>query len=327
MAFYESLHEALSRYAAGVHEAAPPAGADAVRRVAVALGSIPTSYLEFLRAFDGARLFLESVILYGAAELRPGPAGQVYVGEVEHGSLCMDEAGVLRLVDEDAPDPLVAGSTLERWLDATVAREGLLIDRSGEFRDVFDEEGELTPAVRRKRAAAGKRRDPGAALPLLEEAELLLEEGQGAEAQAALEAALSLDPVAGPCLELLAALHRDAGRDAEAEALFVRAAMATPHPPLRASRLLDAALLSRERRGEHAAAAWRADPDHGLSLLGEARAALAAGDGAEADGLMRRLGPLMDALSAAPAATATRARTEHEALVGQLRIRQALRVV
>jgi tetratricopeptide (TPR) repeat protein len=239
MLFFESLRTAAGRYSAGVHalgDPTPPTTlAAAEARLATAL---PPSYRELLRSFNGISLFHESYVLFPIEEVqRGGPQQQhLRLGETPEGTLFMacGSAGRLLLVDEAAPDPIVAGSSLERWLDATVAREGLLVDREGEFRDVFTDDGLKLP-IRRKRVQLGRRHDPQAALYFLEEAELKLEEAQPTAAVAALQAAVACDPDAGPAWELLATLYLDA-EDRSAAAAAQQAALATWHEPLREAR-------------------------------------------------------------------------------------------
>src|SRR5207247_5870588 len=119
------------------------------------------------------------------------------------------------------------GSTLERFLAAVMAREGLLVDREGEFKDVFDDEG-IAERVRARQTALALKIDPEAAAWHLEAAERAFDDGDDAAAEAALARAVALDDGAGDAWTLLAALQRRAGRLDAAEASFARAAAATP---------------------------------------------------------------------------------------------------
>lgn len=322
---YEPLRLALRKYAEGVHLVGPPVMEETLRAAAERLGRpLPAAYEDFLRSFDGAAFFNELVVLHGAGDLALCGVGEghVRIGETPEGALWMDGAGVIRLVDEEMPDPIIAGTDLDRYLAALFAREGLIHDREGEFRDVVDEEGELLPQVRRKRVQAGQKHDPLAALYLLEEAELLLEEQQAERAVERLERAAALDPQAGPAWELLSALHREAGRGKQAEAAALSAAAATPDPFLRASRLLDAAQSAQDKdQADHAAAARQADPQHAATLLKQAREALSQGDRAEAERLWARIGLLGTSGLADPL------RDEVAAFNREMRTRESLRVV
>lgn len=320
MSFYDPLRQALSAYPAGVHAARDPATPAALQRAEARLGrTLPADLRDLLRSWNGMTLFQESIVLFGTEELAQtgGPAAPVRVGHVPEGALWMDAAGTLRLVDEAAPDPIVCGSTLPLWAAATLSREALVFDRHGEFRDVFDDEGALLEAVRRKRVRAGRRHDPQAALYLLEEAELLLAGQRPGAAAELLAQAVALDPQAGPAWELLAALHREAGRGPEAEQAALQAAAATRDPWLAASRFLDAAEAvppESSRQRAHADAARQADPEHGAALLAEARERLAHGERTEAESLCRRLRLLADAGTEAGLAELERALRQRAAL-------------
>lgn len=241
MAFFESLRTAVGRYAGGVHELAPPADVRTLTATEKQLGvMLPDSHREFLRSFDGVWLFHESMRLAAASELVPVIGGDgatwLRIGETPDGALLMrPEGGGIYLVDEESPDPLLAGSSTECWLDATLAREGLLVDREGEYRDVFTEEG-LSLPVRRKRMQLGRRHDPKAALYLFEQAELDAETGDIDAALAALRLCVKLDAQAGPAWELLATLCLDSGAREEGEAAAAKAAESAWHPPLRSAR-------------------------------------------------------------------------------------------
>lgn len=328
MPFYESLRTALARSAAFVHTAAAPATPAALTAAEKRLSRpLPADYADFLRSFDGVALFNEAQVLHPVAEVQPvGPQGRfLHIGDTAEGALWLDAAGRLRLVDPAAPDPIVCGSQIERWLEATLQREALVVDREGEFRDVFDEDGEaLRPEVRRKRALAGAKRDPDAASYLLEQAELLCEDADLDGARGLLQKAVALDAEAGPAWELLGALLQKLGQRPAAEHAALQAAAATWDPFLRASRLLDAAQLSAERTAQHAAAAAAADPAHGQRLCEQAQELLGQGGRhyEEAQRLAERLQLL---LSHDPAVASTRDQLLQ--LQRELRTRGALRVL
>lgn len=335
MAFFEALRAAASRYAAGVHFLGRPADARAMQALAERAGwPLPSTYRDFLRSFDGVALFLEAQTLLPCDEIQPVPGvpqGRAYlhIGDCSDGALWLDPAGKISLADESAPDPIVVGSHIEAYLESTLAREALVVDRQGEFREVFVGDDELDPTVRKKRAKLGQRHDPGAALPLLELAELAYEEGDAESAQAALQQAVQLDPLAGPAWGLLAALYHAAGQLTGAEHAALQAASGTWHGPLQASRLLQAARACPMRATQHAREAWRADPQLAERLLGEAQAALDAAEVAEARHLVDQLQLL---LAAAPvegteAAQLGQAQQKLDALAKQVRTRSALHVV
>ncbi len=332
MAFHDPLRQALHNYPIGVHSPGAPASAADLSVPAQRLGApLPQDYADFLRSWNGVSLFQDLILVFSTSDpdlTSPAP-GRLRIGQTPDGALWMDAAGVVRLVDEAGPDPLVSGTTLSRWFAATLAREALLLDRQGEFREVFDEEGALLGPVRKRRVQAGRKHDPGASLYLVEEAEMLLEGHQFPQAQALLLQAVEVDPGAGAALELLAALYRDAGKQAEAETASLRAAAASVAPALRGSRLLDAAQAGPpERAAKHAAAAWAADPGHALLLINQAQELLSEGDRDEAAHLQERLLLLLSHVPAGePAADIGHLREQAGELERDLRTREALRVV
>lgn len=241
MAFFESLRTAVGRFAAGVHELSAPADertlSAAEKRLSVRL---PSGLREFYASFDGALLFHETLRIVPAADLAIVRGGDdspcLRIGDTQDGALIMrPNSDAIYLVDDESPDPILCGSSIEAWLDATLAREGLLVDREGEFRDVFTEDG-LSLTVRRKRVQLGRRHDPQAALYVLEQAEIDAEAGEIDTALATLRLAVSLDPQAGAAWEMLATLYLDRGEREAGEEAALRAADSAWHPPLKAAR-------------------------------------------------------------------------------------------
>lgn len=335
MAFFEALRAAASRYAAGVHFLGSPASARSLQALAGRLPwPLPTAYRDFLSSFDGVTLFLEAQILFPCAEIRvvegvPEGRSYLHIGDTADGALWLDRDGRISLADDSAPDPIVVGSQIEAFLEATLAREALIVDRDGEFREVFIGDDELELGVRKKRAKAGQRHDPGAAQALLEQAEIAYEEGDVEAAQAALKQAVILDPMAGPAWGLLAALYQAAGQPAGAEHAALQAAAATWHGPLRASRLLQAARACPSRASEHARAAWQADAQLAERLLVEGQAALDDAELTEARHIVDQLQLLLAAASELATDTALVSQAQHRlaALEKQVRTRGALHVI
>jgi tetratricopeptide (TPR) repeat protein len=289
--FWEKLRTELGRYADGVHEVGP---------AAKKLPDVPEGLRELYRSFDGLRLFTESFVIVPAAEVRAS-GGRFRVGEALGVPLEMDAEG--RLYEVGDGDTILVGSTLSRWLDATLAREKLVVDREGEYKEVFGDGGELNDDIRLRRARAGLKADPFASAWHLEAAELAFEAGGEAEARSELERAVELDPRAGAAWVLLGGLHERALEPHEAAQAYARAAAASPEAERRAERFAEAARVtgSPELRvrwagesraaDEGAAARWRADaearladdPDGALRL-----AQLAEAVGADAADLVKR---------------------------------------
>lgn len=291
MSFFESVRLALARHPVGVHSLNQAATAAELVSAEQRVGIFPSDdYREFLSTWNGGSMFHESLTLCPATALVRRSPDRLLIGECSDGLLFLDGQGRVRVMDEEEPDPLTVGSDFATWLDVVMAREALLIDRDGEFRDVFDEEdGVLKLEVRRKRAQLGRKRDRGAALYSLELAELALEDGDDEQAKLLLTESVERDPQTGPAWELLAALYRQAGELELAHDAYLRAASATPSETLRAMRLLEAAQLQPIHAPALVEAAAMADPDLASRLLTQARERLAAHDVEEARQIQNKL--------------------------------------
>jgi tetratricopeptide (TPR) repeat protein len=303
--FFDRFRADLRRYADGVHELGDPAPESA-------LAALPPVLRDLYRSWNGMRLFTDSVCFEPVERI--GREGGLWrVGEAFGAPLAVDEAGrVLEL--DDAGDPVVAGSTLERFLAALMAREGLLVDREGEWKDVFDGDA-LSTEVRQKRSRVGLKHDPGSAAWQLESAELAFEAGDAERAETALRAAVEADPQAGAAWALLGGIERRAGRLDEAERAFARAAEATRDGRRRVERLAEAARAAMKGgRDPGAYAAGLADSPLVDEWLAQAKERLSGND-------------LDGALNLAELADAARPSEESAKLVKQARSRKSLRTI
>jgi tetratricopeptide (TPR) repeat protein len=316
--FFERFREATARLPDGLIRPAAPAGPEALARAEARLGALPAEYASFLRSFDGADLFHEAIVIAGVGaaaprallELNDGDGSDeaaprardtkrarelVFAEAIAGDRFALDgRARVLRL-RAGSDERIVAGSSFERWLDATVARERLLYGPDGEFApDVFDDDGEeVTPAVALRQTERALKVDPGSAEAQHERGVALRRLGRAERALEAFTAATELDPEnPWPWFDL--------GRTA-----------------LAAGRELPRARAAFER-----AAALEAGPAGARLLAWAARAALAAGDEAAAATARRsalaRDPALLDALARAEAQAALEgeddARADNEAL-------------
>jgi tetratricopeptide (TPR) repeat protein len=305
MAFFDRFRVELRKYAEGVHELGDP-----VDDKLLAGRDLPAGLSDFLRSWDGVRLFQEAVVIVPLQEQSAGSGGAWVIGEWEEGTLELAGDGKVRSRGDDGA-AIVVGSTLERFLAAVMAREGLLVDREGEFKDVFDDEG-IDDKVRARQTAAALKLDPEAAAWHLEAAERAFATGDEAAAEAALARTVALDDAAGDAWALLGALQRRAQRLDAAEASFARAASATADAPARAERAAEAARAASEAgreaaRAEHAALARTADAGAVARWIEEAREALREGD-AEAAANRATLAAAVDAEEAAAVVKETRVR-------------------
>lgn len=273
-AFFDRFRQELAKYDAGVHDVGEPV--DEAK-----LKDLPLQLADFYRSWNGARLFADTIVV--------APFGSPTLGEWPEGTLELDSDGRVRSRHEEGA--IVVGSTLEKFLAAVMAREGLLVERDGEFKDVFDED-DVEPRVRDKQTRAALKIDPDAAAWHLEAAERAFDEGDDAAAEAALARAVALDEEAADAWALFGALQRRSGRLSAAAASFARAAVATAPSAaaVRAERAAEAARAAKEAgdeagRAEHAEAARAADAGAVARWLDEARALAGEGD---ADGALNR---------------------------------------
>ena len=207
----------------------------------------------------------------------------------------LDARGRVLRLRAGSDERIVAGSTFERWLDATIARERVLYGADGEFApDVFDDDGEeIAPLIVVRQTERALKIDPGSAEAQHERGVALRRLGRLDRAVDAFAAAAELDPEnPWPWFDL--------GRTA----------------------LASGDDLPRARAAFERAAALEEGPSAARLLAWAARAARAAGDDAGADEARRaalaRDAALLDAFTRAEAQAALEgddeARAENEAL-------------
>ena len=168
MAFFDRFRVELGKYEDGVHDVGEPV--DAAK-----LKGLPAQLADFYRSWNGVRLFADTIVI--------DPIGSERLGEWPEGTLELDSDGRVRSRDEEGA--IVVGSTLEKFLATVMAREGLLVERDGEFKDVFEED-DVEPRVHEKQTRVALKIDPDAAAWHLEAAERAFDEGDDAAAEAAL---------------------------------------------------------------------------------------------------------------------------------------------
>lgn len=298
MIFWDKLRADIGRYAEGVHELGAPA-----KKLPPEL---PPELKELYRLFDGLRLFTESFVIVPSSELAP-QGGKLRLGEALGAPLLIDAAGRLYELD-DAGDALQVGSSLSRWLDAVFQREKLIVDREGEYKEVFAGEGELSDEIRKKRARAGLKADDAAAAWHLETAELAFENGREDEARSELGRAVELDAKAGAAWILLGGLFERARQLEEAADAYARAAASSVEAARRAERFAEAArvTLRAELRARYAADSRAADAGAAAEWLAEAERRLGEGD---PDGALR-LAELAEAVGGGAGELVKRARVK-----------------
>jgi hypothetical protein len=195
----DRLVAAVGEAASGLHWLGPGAK--------VLDASWPAAMSEVYRRFDGASLFLDTVVLVPATQVeeeRREGAGLTEderrsifygVGEIEGDALYVDEDGRVWRVEEDTGEWLLEGSRLDRWLLGVFEAQGMLYDREGEFSDAaFDEEGDLAADMSERMNRRLLKRDREAAAPRWRLARAMVQQGKLAEAREQLEAVVAAQP-------------------------------------------------------------------------------------------------------------------------------------
>jgi tetratricopeptide (TPR) repeat protein len=271
------LRSELARAPAGLHDLGEPA--------TVLDTALPAALAAVYRAFDGATLYHEALILSPSRDLARAPeTGRWKLGEVDGDDLEIDAGGAVWRRETDTEEWLEEGSRVDRWLHGWVDAQGQLLDADGEFRDdVFEESGELTDeaAIGRERRLLD--RDPAAPAPRWRLARALARSGDLGAARDQLEQVVDERPGFAWAWFDLARISERLGELAGAADEAVAAAEADPdyaYAPFfygHAARLAGAA-GDDARRAELAGRALELEPDLARSQRAGAVERLAAGD-------------------------------------------------
>src|SRR4051812_6494148 len=212
-------------------DAAPPGLHDVTPPAEQLPSNLPEPLIDLYARCDGLRLYLDSVELRPSAEVEPVDDRWGF-GELEGEDLLIDARGRVWRRDESLDDLVCEGSRLDRWLAGIVDALGVLYDADGEFADgVFDDDGELVPAVGEHQLRAMLKRDPAAPGARWRLAHAVLAQDRVDEARAELEDVVASEPgFAWAWLDLARISERlgelpRAGDEARA------AAAAAPGPP------------------------------------------------------------------------------------------------
>src|SRR6185369_4276544 len=112
MIYFERFRSELGRYKEGVHELGAPL---------VGKSAVPPALAELYASYNGLRLFFDSVVVWPAAAVVVDGAFW-RIGEWFGDALWMDALGRLYFSEDPDGDRVCVGSTVERWLGATMAR-------------------------------------------------------------------------------------------------------------------------------------------------------------------------------------------------------------
>ena len=305
----DRVFAALEAAPAGLHDVTPPA--DQLP------SGLPEPLIDLYARCDGLRLYLDSVELRPSAEVEPvdprsgiagggdpdGSAGGAGVlprgidgrwafGELEGEDLLIDARGRIWRRDDSLDDLVCEGARLDRWLAGIVDALAVLYDADGEFADgVFDDDGELVPAVGERQLRAILKRDPAAPGARWRLGHALIAQDQVAEGRAALEAVVAGEPgFAWAWLDLAKISERLGELPGALDEARAAADAAAGHPQAgyfhaQLARIAGRAGDEATRAGAARRAAELA-PDLKTAQLEGARESLAAGDHASARGLL-----------------------------------------
>jgi hypothetical protein len=162
----------------------------------------PSAVIDVYLAFDGGRLFGDSLSLAAIAD---APAwderGRLALVDWLAEPIEIDRAGKVWRADAETGEDVCDGTAFDRWLHGAIDATALLFDDDGEWKDeVFTEDGELTEATAVAMAKAQVRRDPRAPGPRWRLARALTARGDLDTARAELEEVVAAR--AGPGLGL-----------------------------------------------------------------------------------------------------------------------------
>jgi len=182
----DRIAEALERAPAGLHDLGEPT-------VDVPM-DWPPGLADVYFAFDGARLFNESIVIYPASQVERDDDSWV-VGDIDGDEVRVDARGRVWRTDELTGDRVMDGTSFDRWLHGAIDAEGLLYDGDGEFADdAFDDDGELTPEIAQARLRAQLKRDSKATGPRWRLARLVAQRGEPDRARSELEEVVASMP-------------------------------------------------------------------------------------------------------------------------------------
>lgn len=273
----DRIMAALARWPDGMHDLGEP-------RVDVPL-DWPAPVIDVYLAFDGGRLFADSLNLAPIAE---APAwderGRLTLVEWLSESIAVDRAGGVWRMDAETGEELLDGTAFDRWLHGAIDATALLFEDDGEWKDdVFTDAGELTAEVSLAQAKAQVRRDARAPGPRWRLARELVARGDLDTARAELEEVVARAPAQAWAWLDLAKLSERLGALAGAIDEAEAAADADPAHEHRAHFLAEAARLAARagdepRRAALAARALALDPAIVSGQLAGAEDRVADGD-------------------------------------------------
>ncbi len=190
LAGLDRVFAGLADAPAGLHDLAPTAHDREVARAAS-----PEPLLELYAHCDGGRLFHESIELAASHAVVVDAAGRSQFATLEGEPVAVDARGRIWRNDPSLDDVVCEGTRLDRWIAGVVDAVAMLYDNDGEFDDdLFDDDGELLPAVAERQLRAQLKRDPKAPGPRWRLAHALLAGDQLEPGRQELEEVVHAEP-------------------------------------------------------------------------------------------------------------------------------------
>jgi len=244
--FFDTFREASAHLPDGLVRLSGPASPAQLAAAEASGLLLPSPLKDFLASFDGADLFHETWTLGGVTSGAPRLLSSLDGSEIalNEGDLLFAEGANGDRLALDAQERVIrlpagtderwlAGTSLERWLLATVAHERLLYGPDGEFApEAFEEDGaEVKPRIALRQAERAAKHDPEAADWQHERGMAQRRMGKWEDAAEAFAQAAALDPANGwsvfdqaRCLLTLAEFEGAPARARAAAERFVAAA-------------------------------------------------------------------------------------------------------
>lgn len=284
----DRIFQQLSDALPGLHDVDPPSQ--------TLPNGLPGPLIDLYAHCDGARIYVDSLVLAAANDVKLEPIGWVFATS-EACDIAIDRQGRIWRTDDSIEDAICEGTRLDRWLTGELDALALVYDDDGEFAEgVFDDEGELAVAIREQQLRARIKRDATAPGPRWNLARIALERGEVAQARDELERVVAADPTfAWAWLDLARVSEQlgDLGNAIEEARTAADAAHAANHPQAgyfwaQVARL--AAHAGDEPTRAHAAQqSSQLAPSLKRMHIDGIRECLAAGDTASASGLLELL--------------------------------------
>ncbi len=269
----------------GLHDVDPPA--------AELPSGLPAPLIELYARCDGARIFVESIEIAASHAVR-FDNGRWHFATIEGDTIAVDHKGKIWRGEESIEDDVCDGTRIDRWLAGQLDAFDLIFDRDGEYADdVFDEDGDIQPAIREQQLRAQLKRDAAAPGPRWRLAHVLVAQRATEDARNELEQVVADDPVfAWAWLDLARVSEKlgEIGGAIDEARMAAEAAEGVQHPQAGYFWSQVARLASRAGdemvRAEAATKASLLAPDLKRAQIEGARERIDAGDKASAKGLL-----------------------------------------